>query len=167
MDDRYPEGFRPLFTPVAVCERLAEAPVPPAPEPAHVPEPEMPPPSCACERGALHDVALFRATLREAIQTRVHDVLAAIARDVLARELLLAPPDIRALVARTLDECGDDQALEIRLAPHDAARFPQSGVPVRVDPQLLPGEVAIDARSGTFESRLSTRLSHLCETLVP
>ena len=168
MDERYPQGFRPLFAPappnepVVVPEPLPQAEC----EPVQAP-PAQEEPRCACERGALHDVALFRATLREMLESRTHELLAKLAEDILARELVLAPPDIRALVTRALADCDAREVLEIRLAPHDAARFPLSDVAIRVDAGLVAGEMVIETRSGTFESRLPVRVAHMLEAIAP
>lgn len=169
MDEGYPAGFRPLF---ARAPREAAPPVaPPAITPSITPaiaEPEPEPLGLRVnERDALSEVALFRASLRELLESRLPELLRAIAHDVMARELLLAPADIRAIVESMLANCCDETPLEIRVAALDAARLPQSAWPVRVDPSLRSGEAAIEVRSGIFESRLETRLAHIVERLAP
>ena len=165
MDEQYHAGFRPLFACIAPPQ---PAPLTLEPETMAVDAPPHVAPSDNDDRAAaiaiMCDAALFGARLRESLEARLDALLAGIAREVLARELRLAPPEIRTIVNDLLAESAAPP-LEVRVAPLDAARLPSGGIPVRVDAALLPGEAVLEYREGACESRLSLRLAHLVERL--
>lgn len=112
---------------------------------------------------AQSEVRLFYATLREVLDVCVRDCMERIAREVLAREMLLAPADIAAVTERTLRECERLAPVRVRVHPDDASRCNAGTLPVVEDPQLERGDVIVEVRDGAVDARLQMRLRSALE----
>jgi flagellar biosynthesis/type III secretory pathway protein FliH len=110
------------------------------------------------------DVRLFRARVMEAVDAAVEPLLAGIAADVLARELVLAPADVEAIVDRALARCSSEGPLRVRVHPNDAASV-RSGIPVAGDEHLQRGDAIVDLRCGSIDASIAIRLAALLRDL--
>jgi len=134
----------------------------PAPIAAAVPESEAAESSAApgvlafAHADLVHELALMRLAAMEAYERAVASLLRSLADEVLARELLLEPADVDALVRRVLATFAVRDPVELRVAAADAARV-QAGTPVRVDPSLGRGDLTVVVRGGALESRFVQR----------
>jgi flagellar biosynthesis/type III secretory pathway protein FliH len=107
-------------------------------------------------------VRRFRASLTEALDRSLADLLRDIAAEVIGRELQLAPSDLAAIVRRALERCVPDEVLAVHVHPAqiDACRL---DVPVVPDSQLRRDDATIALRSGSIDVRLGVRLERLLE----
>ena len=105
----------------------------------------------------LHEVALMRLAAVESFEHAKNTLLATLAQEVLARELVLAPVDVEALAARVLASFADLEPVTIAVSPSDAERVAAT-VPMRIDSALAAGDLILDVRAGTIESRFAFRL---------
>ena len=117
----------------------------------------MPPPDETQLEEALLDIRRFRAALADALDLRVEHLLGEIAASVLARELRVAPADLRAIVARELT-LGGEPPVRIRAHPSECEALNGLGDAIVADPGLRRGDVAIDVRGGTIAATLGCRL---------
>jgi len=139
-------------------------------------------------RAAIRDARLFRARLADALDARLARLLAAIASEVLVRELRIAPVDLKALVARIAGE-GAAQPVCIRIAPADRTALASSDMPARAereldvtashdrdelglgdirlleDDTLAPGDLIVAFADGEIDARLGVRLAAVLEML--
>jgi flagellar biosynthesis/type III secretory pathway protein FliH len=106
---------------------------------------------------ALSAARRFRAALADALDARVERLLGEIAASVLARELRLAPADVRAIVIREIELAGEPP-LKIRAHPTECAALHDFECLVVADAALRRGDVAIEVRSGTIAATLGWRL---------
>ncbi len=104
------------------------------------------------------DLALLHLAAAEALERRAAALLEGLARDVLARELQLAPVDLHALVATALAAFRDEMPFAFAISPEDADRF-EGPLPVRTDPSLRAGDLVVEVRDGALESPLRFRLA--------
>lgn len=116
--------------------------------------PAGPPPAA----GVGAELARLHLAATEALERRAAALLEGLARDVLARELLLAPVDLRALAAAALAAFRDEVPFAFAVSPEDAERF-DAALPVRTDPSLRSGDLIVEVRDGALESHLSFRLA--------
>jgi flagellar biosynthesis/type III secretory pathway protein FliH len=144
-----PEDFVSL---AAILAGGGRAPAPAAERaaPAAVAEPP------AADVGA--ELARLHLAAAEALERRVARLLEGLARDVLARELQLAPADLRTLAANALAAFRDERPFAFAISPEDADGF-EGALPVRADPSLRPGDLVVEVRDGALESHLSFRLA--------
>ena len=105
----------------------------------------------------VHELALMRLATMEAYGRAVESLLRSLADDVLARELLLAPADVDALVQRVLATFPVRDPVALRVSAADAGRV-QAGLAIRVDPSLGSGDLIVVVRDGALESRFAQRL---------
>jgi flagellar biosynthesis/type III secretory pathway protein FliH len=105
---------------------------------------------------ALAEIRRFRAALADALDLRVERLLGDIAASVLARELRIAPADLRAVVTRELALAGEPP-LKIRAHPDDCESLEAWGAVV-ADSAMRPGDVTIELRGGTIAATLGVRL---------
>lgn len=110
---------------------------------------------------ALRAARCFRAALADALDARLEDLLRDLASDVLARELMLAPADIAAILRRLIDERTADGPLCVRVAAEDAAL--PCALPLVVDPALRPGDAVLVCAHGSIDARLGVRLADILE----
>lgn len=118
------------------------------------------------EREMLRDVRLFRARVAEAVESAVRVLLCDVAAEVLARELHLAPPDIRAVVDAALARFSQEEPVRVRVQPGDATRV-RCGIPVVEDARLAAGDAVIELRDGDAVSSLGVRLEAVLGNAAP
>jgi hypothetical protein len=142
---------------------------PPAPVPPPIPVPheeiapaetrDVPDRDSGISDALWRDVRLFRARLADALDAMRERLLVALACDVLARELRLAPADIAALAQRLIDERTREVPIRLHVAPSDLERVRGVGCAVVVDPALLAGDAVLECESGDVDARLGVRLA--------
>jgi hypothetical protein len=148
---------------VTLASLVASAPAPqaaPAAERAIEPQPvtKTQRPMLDLARADLaQELALMRLAALEAFERATADVLAALAHDVLGRELAIAPADLGALAARALAQFAEHEPVALVVAPGDAGAF-ETSLPIRVDASLETGDLLIEVRDGHFESRFALRI---------
>ncbi len=103
------------------------------------------------------DLALARLAALEAYERAVPRLLDALAREVLGRELVSAPPDVAAVARALAAEFSAEEPVAFAVAREDLARFP-AGIPARVDPRLRAGDVVLDVRDGEIDARFALRV---------
>lgn len=106
------------------------------------------------------EVIHFRAHLGEAFDTAREWLIERFARELLGRELQLAPVDITQIVESVLQAFSREEPLRIRLNPQDAANL-RAEIPALHDPLLLPGDAIVEVRNGTLDARLAIRFECL------
>ena len=121
--------------------------------------------SAADEIGLLREMRLFRARVIEATEAAVETLVADIAADVLARELLLAPADVETIVDRALQRFLADEPLRVRVHAGDVPNV-HCDVPLVADETLRPGDAVIELRTGTIDATLGVRLATLLQATV-
>lgn len=109
------------------------------------------------------EARLFYATLRERLDAAVEELLGRIARDVLVRELQLAPCDIGQLVARVHAAYVCHHPLRVRVHPGDAEDAASCGLPVFADETLERGDAVLELRDASVDARLQSRIVDLLE----
>jgi len=109
---------------------------------------------------AIRDARLFGARLHDALRDTRDALLAALAADVLARELRAAPCDLEALLERCAAAV---PIVRVRVAQEDASRV--RGVPVVADETLLPGDAIVELAGGAIDARLGVRLADVLAAL--
>jgi flagellar biosynthesis/type III secretory pathway protein FliH len=109
----------------------------------------------------LRAVRRFRAGLADALDAAVAQLLREIAREVLGRELALAPADVTAIVTQALGRAGALNVLSVRAHPDDVAGLAMVNVDRVADTALQRGDVIVELRSGTIDLTLGTRLENL------
>ncbi len=132
--------------------------VPPATEPA-------PAPGARPQPRAPHDLVraerLFRAALADALDVELARLVPAIAGEVLARELELAPADVAAMASAALERHANDGVVRVRAHPDDVAALARAGVAAVADECVRPGGVLVEVRSGTIDASVEARLDAL------
>jgi hypothetical protein len=109
---------------------------------------------------AAREARLFRARLADALDDALARLLREIAADVLARELRLAPCDVRELARRALERA---PVVRLRVASADAGG--DYGLPVVVDPALHAGDAVFELDGGAFDARLGVRLASMLDAV--
>ncbi|MBV9233716.1 MAG: hypothetical protein JO030_06720 [Candidatus Eremiobacteraeota bacterium] len=109
----------------------------------------------------LSRVRRFRAGLADALDAAVHSLLREIAHDVLGRELLLAPPDVVAIVRAALDRHAGASVITIHAHGDDMPILRDAGMECAQDAALHRGDVVLRLRSGTIDLRMSARMDAL------
>jgi hypothetical protein len=164
--------FRPLGAAAEPPPRAQpEPPAEPGPAPraqtvfedVEPPPAELPPEVRAALDGALREYAgeLRRAiaAARELIERGAREVLAALAHDVLGRELQLSPVDLDAFVASALVAYGAARPVALRVAP--GTPLADGVLPVRPDAALERGDLVLETPDGEIDLRIATRLRAL------
>lgn len=105
----------------------------------------------------LRETRLFHARIAEAVDTAVERVLCDISSEVLARELQIAPADVRTIVDRALQRYAAEIPVRVRVCPEDAATV-ELGVPVIADDQLMHGDAVVELQDGFVDARFGVRL---------
>ncbi len=145
---------------VAPAVTLAAAPEPPPS--AATPSPPPPRPSApdpqvaAVMKGFVAELRRLRARAADLFEMESETLLATLGADVLARELLLAPADISALVKRAKARLGT-AAMTVRLAPDDCAYFGET-LGAEPDAGLERGDIIVETAHGSIDMRLGSRL---------
>jgi hypothetical protein len=104
------------------------------------------------------ELALVRLAALEAFERASTDLLSRLAHDVLARELRVAPVDLAALTARALASFAEHEPVALVVAPGDVGSF-ESTLPVRGDATLDVGDLVVEVRDGSFETRFAMRVN--------
>jgi len=110
------------------------------------------------EERTLAEIERFRAAAISALEGALEGLLGAIADEVLARELALAPADIQTLFSRALRRFEREGPVRLRVAPQDVQQV-QTSLPVIADANLMPGDFTLEVRDGEIESHLPVRLA--------
>jgi len=127
--------------------------------------PDRPVPHGAPESvAAIREARLFSARLADALDARLARLLAAIASEIVARELRLAPVDLAALAARIAADHAASP-LAIRVAPSDRDALAACDLPVIEDAVLEPGDAIVVFAAGEIDARLGVRLAAVIEAL--
>ena len=137
-------SFAQIFSAAAVTEEIVAAPVPdPLP--------------CRCTELA-GEIARLRGALREAFERSLTQLLVDVAGSVLARELSIAPVDVRALADEAYAQFLAEEPLLVRACPEDVAVLQGFPVAVCADSSLRRGDIALDLRNGRATLALGLRL---------
>jgi flagellar biosynthesis/type III secretory pathway protein FliH len=153
---------------IALADRLRpSAPLPPPAPPPAIPtsHDELVEDAEGAYEELLRDVRLFRAHLADALDAMRERLLVALAGDVLARELHLAPVDVDALARRLVDERTREGPIRLRVAPEDVARVHVAECAVVADPTLLVGDAVLECDGGAIDARLGVRLADVLRGL--
>lgn len=113
----------------------------------------------------MREIRLFHARIIEAAEAAVERVVSDVAADVLARELLLEPADIEAIVDRGLKRFAAEEPLRVRVHADDAPRL-NCSVPAIADERLRAGDAVIELRGGSIDATLGVRLSTVVEAAL-
>jgi len=160
------EAFVPLadlLRPPAVCEpAVLEPHAEPVVVLAHAPAEAAPvaPETIA----AIREARRFQARLADALDARLERLLAAIASEILMRELRSAPAGLASLVARVVGEHAATP-LCVRVAAADRDVLGAYDVPVVVDAALDAGDAVIVFGAGEIDARLGVRVAAVLEAL--
>jgi flagellar biosynthesis/type III secretory pathway protein FliH len=103
-------------------------------------------------------VRRFRAGLADALDAGVQRLLAAIAREVLARELRLGAAEVGAIVSSALNRFAGETILAVRAHPADLDALAGVELARITDDALQPGDILLQLRSGTIDLTLAARL---------
>jgi flagellar biosynthesis/type III secretory pathway protein FliH len=147
------DAFVPLalFLRPPIAREPAIEPAPPAPAEAAIT------PAAESDE-AIRAARRFRAALADALDLRVHQLLSAIAREVLARELRLGAADVAAIVSGARDRFEVEKILRVRAHPADRDALADLELALVADAALQPGDILLELRSGTIDLRLRARL---------
>jgi hypothetical protein len=110
------------------------------------------------------DLGLLRIAACESFEDEVRHLLGRLAREVLGRELVLAPCDLGALVAAARADLEAHEPLCLVTAAGERSAFP-AAFPCRSDPALAPGDLFVEVRGGAFDVSLGARLERALEGL--
>jgi hypothetical protein len=102
-------------------------------------------------------LGLMRLAALEACERAVERATRSFAVELLARELLLAPADIEAIVKSALASFARHEPIEIVISASDAERV-RAPLPTRIDPALVAGDLVVIVRDGALESTFGFRL---------
>ena len=123
---------------------------------AAVPVCEATPPDL---REAIAEVKRFRAAVADAVDVAVDALLCDIAASVLARELEVAPANLREIVARACRRHANEPAVRVRAHPDEIAQLAESGNDTVADRALRRGDALLEVRAGTIDLTLGARLA--------
>jgi flagellar biosynthesis/type III secretory pathway protein FliH len=111
------------------------------------------------------ELGAVRLAALEAFDRLRARLLAALASEVLARELALAPADMQALSERILRDLAEEEPVGLVLCASDAIGI-RTTLPVRVDSALRPGDLIVEVRDGEIDARFDLRLVAVLEPLA-
>ena len=137
----------------------------PKPEPEPRREERSTEPEPRSPDAVVEECALFRAHLREAFDRAKARLLTDLATQVLARELLLAPVSIAAIVSDLLRSYSEETPVAVRVSPDDRERVVLD-LPIEIDPSLRSGDAVLVVRDGHLESMLGRRLDMVVRAAV-
>jgi flagellar biosynthesis/type III secretory pathway protein FliH len=112
--------------------------------------------------GAIREARRFRARLADALDARLARLLAAIASEILMREVRTSPADLAALVARIVDEQAAPP-LQVRVSAADRDALAACAIDVVEDRSLEPGDAIVTFAAGEIDARLGVRLAAVLE----
>jgi len=114
---------------------------------------------------AVRAARLFRAALADAFDALAAELAAALASDVLGRELQLSACDIESIARRLIAERCADEPLSVRVSPADAGFA--CDLPIVADSRLRPGDAVLVCRNGEIDARLAVRFAHVVAAVAP
>lgn len=100
----------------------------------------------------------FQAGLADAIDAGVVRLLAEVAENVLARELMLRSADLASIVAKAQERLLDERIVAVRVHPSDRDALSELQLEKVGDTSLRPGDIVLELRSGTIDLRLRARV---------
>jgi flagellar biosynthesis/type III secretory pathway protein FliH len=127
---------------------------------------KVPPSSEEDREDRLRDVRFFQAHLSEALEVAVAFLLEKIAREVLARELALAPAHTSKIVSDALERYRQSEPLRVRVHSADLDALAEIDVPVFGEDSLERGDAIVELRDGSIELFLQTRLEEVLGTMI-
>lgn len=140
--------------------------------PAPAPEPSPPASRAGCDEAftpqalrreeMLQELVLARLAALEAYERRTPAMLEALAREVLGRELALAPADLSRLAGELRATFGAEEPVVLVVAPDDAPRV-ICDLPVRTDAALRRGDLVLEVRDGEIDARFNLRFAAALE----
>jgi flagellar biosynthesis/type III secretory pathway protein FliH len=151
-----PEGFRSL------AELLREPRE--APPDVHIEAPGAANVAGNDELAAAREMRLFMARAAEALECTIETLRNDAACEILGRELQLAPVDLRAIVARTIQRCALEAPARVRVHPGDLAAL-AGEFSVIADPELRRGDAVLEVRAGSIDASLGVRLDSVLRAL--
>lgn len=108
------------------------------------------------------NLTMLRIAASEAFEGAARRAIVDLARDVLARELAVAPVDLEALVERAVAAFAASEPVALGVAREDLERV-RSALPLRPDAALRSGDLVVYVRDGAFESTLEFRFDAVLE----
>jgi flagellar biosynthesis/type III secretory pathway protein FliH len=122
--------------------------------------------ACKDERtvDALAAARRFHAALADALDAALDALVRKIAREVLGRDLALAPVDIAAIASSVLYRYAAESPVCLRAHPDQINQLAGLGLGVVADPKLGRGDIIVELRSGTIDARLAARLECVLES---
>ncbi|MGH7708696.1 MAG: FliH/SctL family protein [Vulcanimicrobiaceae bacterium] len=117
-------------------------------------------------RPLLAQIVAARLAIAESYERRRDQLFARLAREVLGRELALAPCSLEPLAREVWESARDCEPIVVHLAPSDAARF-ELDLPVCSDPALEPGDLVLAVRDGSIDARFGVRARELLDGRLP
>ncbi len=109
----------------------------------------------------------MRLAAGESFERAVRELLVLFARELLGRELALAPLDVAALLQRAIANFAALEPVHVIVSPEDENRAAGIPLPLRIDPALAAGDFIIEVRDGALESRRSFRLQAILDCALP
>jgi flagellar biosynthesis/type III secretory pathway protein FliH len=103
----------------------------------------------------LQELSLARLAALEAYDRAVPRLLAALADDVLGRELAVASADLGTLAAELRARFAREEPVAVVIAPTEP--FAECTLPVRRDPALHAGDLILEVRDGEVDARFRLR----------
>lgn len=125
-----------------------------APNPVETPRAAADP----CADGAtelLEELSLARLAALEAYDRAVPRLLAALADDVLGRELALASADLGRLAAELRARFAREEPVALVIAPTES--LAECSLPIHRDPALHAGDLILEVRDGEVDARFRLR----------
>jgi flagellar biosynthesis/type III secretory pathway protein FliH len=101
----------------------------------------------------------FYAALADALDASMEELRRDLASEVLARELVLQPCDMRAIATRLVERYAQDGPVTLLANAEDARDLGACAIPVRTDPSLRRGDCTLVVRYGTIDASLGVRLA--------
>ncbi len=110
------------------------------------------------------EIVHFRAHLAEAFDRACEVLIERFARELLGRELQVAPVDITAIVQEVRRAFSSEEPLCVRVNPQDALNL-CADIPIRPDSRLSPGDAIVEVRNGDLDASLAIRFESLLQAV--
>ena len=135
-----------------------------APPAVHIDAPEVAIVTPDDEVAAAREIRLFMARAAEALECTIEMLRTDAAAEILGRELQMAPADLRAIVARTIQRYALEAPVRVRVHPDDLVAL-DGEFPVVADPELRRGDAVLEVRGGAIDASLGVRLDSVLRAL--
>ncbi len=112
------------------------------------------------ERELAREVAHFRARLAESFEAAQANLMRKFAREMLARELQLAPADVAEIVRSTCEGVQRSDILRVRVNPQDIPAL-LGDIPMLADEYLTRGDAIVELHQGSLDASVSIRFESL------